>query len=157
MYRVGPDPAIVVSYQNGRCIKDVPDPNVSSEVIEDLKRLAGSVSLDKFKTDNKCYLNPTFGNGSSLVGGADADLIIDDTLIDIKTTKNMAFTQDILNQVIGYYALSKIGKINDIDDVKIDKIGCYYPYFDYLYIMGIDTLAEFDGFVAEFEMILRDG
>ena len=50
-----------------------------------------------FKSE-KCYLNPTFGDASNLVGGADADIILDDMLIDIKTTKAISFTQEHYNQ-----------------------------------------------------------
>jgi hypothetical protein len=32
-------------------------------------------------------LNPDFGFASKLVGGADADIVLDSTLIDIKTVK----------------------------------------------------------------------
>ena len=43
----------------------------------------------------RAFLNPAFDKDSVLVGGADADLILDDTLIDIKTTKSDSFTQDM--------------------------------------------------------------
>lgn len=39
-----------------------------------------------FQTDKTIYLNPTFHKYSRLVGGADADFVIGETLIDIKTS-----------------------------------------------------------------------
>lgn len=49
-------------------------------------------------------LNPTF-DGSRDVGGADADLILDGCLIDIKTTINPKLTTKILYQLLSYALL----------------------------------------------------
>lgn len=49
-------------------------------------------------------LNPTFGEGSMMVGGADADLIVDGCLYEIKTTARKQRTpdRDWVYQVVGY-------------------------------------------------------
>jgi hypothetical protein len=49
-------------------------------------------------------LNPTFA-GSHHVGGADADLIVGNCLIEVKTTKNPALRTRDLYQLIGYTLL----------------------------------------------------
>lgn len=49
-------------------------------------------------------LNPTF-EGSKDIGGADADLILDDYLIDIKTTVNPRVDPQWLYQLLGYVLL----------------------------------------------------
>ena len=49
-------------------------------------------------------LNPTF-DGSADVRGADADLIVDSTLIEIKTTKRKDLKRDWLYQLLGYVLL----------------------------------------------------
>ena len=61
--------------------------------------------------------NPTFTE-SSLVGGADADLIIDRMLIDIKTTKNLIGALE-LRQLLGYLLL------DSDDQYGIESIGFY--------------------------------
>ncbi len=61
--------------------------------IQDLRNLISLVDSDLFKAKKHCFLNPTFGYGSELVGGADADLIVDDTLIDVQKTIFLSFTQ----------------------------------------------------------------
>ena len=73
----------------------------------------------------RAFLNPTFGEGSDLVGGADADLVIDDVLIDIKTTKSDSFTQDMYNQLLGYYALSSFR--NDLGGIT--RMGIYFSRY----------------------------
>lgn len=49
-------------------------------------------------------LNPTFA-GSTDVGGADADLIVDGCLLEIKTTKAMSLDAEWLRQLFGYLLL----------------------------------------------------
>ena len=49
-------------------------------------------------------LNPNF-DGSMDIGGADADMIVDGTLIDIKTTTKQEINPDWLRQILGYTLL----------------------------------------------------
>ncbi|WP_293354046.1 MULTISPECIES: hypothetical protein [unclassified Microcoleus] len=101
--------------------------NYNHEDIKDLKSLISLVDHKNFQAKDKCYLNPTFGAGSSLVGNADADLIIDNTLIDIKVTKNLKLDRNYINQVLGYYILSLIGGVNsNPNDRPIENIGIYF-------------------------------
>ena len=60
-------------------------------------------------------LNPTF-DGSHDIGGADADLIVDGTLIDIKATITQKIRPDWLWQLLGYVLLdySDHHRINSI-------------------------------------------
>jgi hypothetical protein len=64
-------------------------------------------------------LNPTFA-GSADIGGADADLIVDGCLLDVKTTVDPKFTRTrVLYQFLGYTLL-------DYDDrYGIDAVGVY--------------------------------
>ena len=76
-------------------------------------------------------LNPVFGYGSRLVGGADADMIIDGTLIDIKTTKDPTFKEDYYYQLVGYYILSLLGRIDTSywksrNNAAVHRIGIYF-------------------------------
>ena len=51
-------------------------------ILNDLQAMLDLLRPEEFRATTRCVLNPTFP-ASALVGGADADLIIDDTLIDI--------------------------------------------------------------------------
>jgi len=114
--------------------------------IQDLRNLISLVDLDLFKAKNHCYLNPTFGYGSTLVGGADADLIVDNTLVDIKTTKYLSFSQEHYNQLIGYYILSKLGKINESEDIPISRIGIYFSRHGILHTISANDIENNPGF-----------
>ncbi len=122
--------------------------------IQDLHNLISLVDPEMFRAKNACYLNPTFGYGSELVGGADADLIVDDALIDVKTTKFLSFTQEHYNQLIGYYILSKLGEINESENIPISKVGIYFSRHGVLHTIPTDQIENhpnFPKFVNWFE------
>ncbi|MBK8567864.1 MAG: hypothetical protein IPN76_32220 [Saprospiraceae bacterium] len=97
------------------------------EDIEDLQKLVSIIPNEIFTPKNICFLNPVFAEGSALFGGADADLIVDDTLIDIKTTKHLAVERVHLNQLLCYYIASTIGGVNSGQhSCTIKNIGIYF-------------------------------
>ncbi len=109
----------------------------------DLKKLVEIVPAEQFHAKNICVLNPTFGVGSELVGGADADLLIDDVLLDVKTTKDASFSQEYYNQLIGYYILWKIGgAIGSLKECKISALGIYFSRHAILHKIPISTVEE---------------
>lgn len=122
--------------------------------IMDLKNLISIADYSIFKSKSISALNPTFGDASSFVGGADADFVIDDTLIDVKTTKNLNFQRDHYDQLIGYYILSKIGGIDGVNNHKIKKIAIYFSRHGLLCtipVSQIENNPKFDLFVEWFE------
>lgn len=110
--------------------------------IEDLKNLISLVDDSVFKSKKNCLLNPGF-NDLSL--SADADLVIDDTLIDIKTTKYLSLSQNMFNQVIGYYLLYKKGGFGREKDINIKYLGIYFSRYGFLFkfpVSGILNLKK---------------
>ncbi len=132
---------------------------IEKEKIIELEELFNIVPWDKFITKNSCILNPTFGDGSRLVGGADADLILDNTLIDIKTNKNLKIERKDLNQIIGYHLLSVIGGIDGKIKTEIQNIGIYFARFGYLWQMPLTDYCELKHFTQlanEFTQLVKD-
>lgn len=116
----------------------------------DLENLIRLIKPEKFAAKNICLLNPTFGHASNLVGGADADLLIDDILIDIKTTKYLKFDRPMLHQLAGYYLLHKIGGIGDTPGkCEVNKLAIYFSRhgelftFDVKDLMAEDSITQF--------------
>lgn len=118
---------------------------VDNDDIQDLRNLISLVNLEEFKVKTYCLLNPTFGEGSVLVGGADADIVIDDQMIDIKTTKRLEITREMFNQIIGYYVLGKIGGIGreKIDISNINEIGFYFSRYGMKYMYKVEEIIDF--------------
>ena len=121
-----------------------PDIFIESDLdIQDLRNLYNAINPHDFIADEKCFLNPHFGDGSALVRGADADIILDDTLIDVKVTKNLKIEREYLNQIIGYYILSLIGKINFVHSGKIiNNVGIYFARHSLLWKISIESLGD---------------
>ncbi|GAB4317910.1 MAG: hypothetical protein Kow0084_17590 [Pseudothermotoga elfii] len=137
-------------YRNGF----LDESNIDENDIKDLRNLISIVKPEYFKSRKICILNPTFGKASRLVGGADCDLIIDDAIIDIKTTKKLDLTRNYFDQLIGYYILYTIGNIDGMPtDCKVKRLGIYFSRYAYLlFIDVLDVIKEnFFDFVNWFE------
>jgi len=128
---------------------------VHEEDIADLWNLISIVDPDIFRARELCLLNPTFGEGSKLVGGADADLVIDDTIIDIKTTKNLKLQRRDFDQLIGYYILHEISGVGELQPKpEITKVAIYFSRFAYLYVIDLQDIIDshtFPDFVRWFK------
>ncbi len=106
---------------------------VHPEDVRDLRNLISAVGSERFRAENICLLNPAFGEASGLVGGADADLLIDDVLIDIKTTMYFKLERAYFNQLIGYFILHEIAGIGDLEPKpKISKVAIYFSRYAHL-------------------------
>ena len=66
-------------------------------------------------------LNPTFEGSTYIVGGADADVILDSCLIDFKTTINAKIEGRALYQLLGYCLLDFSNQYG------IQRVGFYLP------------------------------
>ncbi|MFX1313667.1 MAG: hypothetical protein ACFFHD_13815 [Promethearchaeota archaeon] len=110
--------------------------------VDDLRGLIEGVNLNQFRTEKLCILNPRFTDAAKITGQvADADLILDNTLIDIKTFMNLEFGREVFNQITLYYFLAMIGGVDHAPkDYKIQKIGVYYPRHEYLHVLDIYSI-----------------
>lgn len=121
--------------------------NVQDEDIEDLRKLLSIVDPKLFKSQYLCMLNPTFGEASRLVGGADADLVIDDLLIDVKTTKKFDFQTTFFHQLMGYVVLHEIARMGDLKPKPpVTKAGIYFARHAHLHVFQLDAVIDRDSF-----------
>lgn len=140
---------------------DIEDCKALLEILEDSQALEGDV-VD---------LNPAFGLVASIVGGADADMIVDGTLVDLKTTTQATFKVDYWRQLVGYLILVDIhddlcqmglyDSVGLADDPScrplpdIDDFGVYYARHGELStspaeaIYGAENYAEFKSWFVD--------
>lgn len=114
--------------------------SIENEDIADLWNLIKVVDPNLFTSTGRVLLNPEFGPGTLLVKGADADLILDDLLIDVKTIKNLALERKSFDQLLGYYTLSVIERRFDSDIEEIRRLGIYFSRYAYLYEFPVDQV-----------------
>lgn len=98
----------------------------SQNVIDEIYNLQDSFEKNfinnHFKMKENPYTvfyNPTFGMCSAVVGGADADIIMDNTIIDFKTTKNLNSIKKDFEQILGYYLFSKNLNMESVDSISL--------------------------------------
>jgi hypothetical protein len=126
--------------------------------LADLKQLHQVIPHRTFEANELCLLNPTFGKASALVRGADADLLIDDLLIDIKTVQKASFTRRMLNQLVGYYILHVIGGIGELDPKpSISRVGIYFARHGHLASFDLDEVIDRETFPDTVEWFARYG
>jgi hypothetical protein len=125
-------------YRAGRGIEEIG--LVYEEDIQELRSLVNHIPNALFTAQALCILNPSFGEASALVGGADADLIIDNMLIDIKTVKDYAIKPNDFQQLIGYYVLYKLSGIEQYPKTQIDKLAIYFSRYGHLEVFQIDDI-----------------
>ncbi len=105
-------------YENYNCVDELLE-LAQPPWIDDMERL----SVRFYENYNHLLslshvLNPSFA-GTPDVYGADADLIVDGTLIDIKTTKKQTLAGKSIFQLLGYTLLDYL------DEFSINGIGLY--------------------------------
>lgn len=119
LFRIGPHPRNLLFAQD----------NMS--IVTDLLSIADDLWIDDLcllsdrfygqyreHFSDPVHLNPNFA-GSGDIGGADADLILNGCLLDIKTTVTANITNTMLYQLIGYSLLDYE------DEYQIEEIGIY--------------------------------
>ncbi len=117
MYRAGLSPFDGTS--------QVDDKSIAAEVAA---LLAVASPLWSFATEGTLLLNPAVcGN---LVGGADADIIVGNTIIELKTSKDPIVERDHLRQLVGYACLAALAPENVFP--RIDTLAVYLPRFGLL-------------------------
>jgi hypothetical protein len=107
--------------------------------VEELLALLDVVPFDKLLDDKVMLLDPDFGESSGLVGGADADLITGDMLVDFKTTIKSETEATILDQLLGYYLLSRHRRQVDPTFPAINRVAIYFCRHGHLWTLDVDA------------------
>ena len=113
--------------------------------VRDLLRLLRIVpfdgSLGVLLKKGPVLLNPTFGKFSVLMGGADADLVAGDALIDLKATKFPEFTEEHLAQILGYLMLGDMYRESAPKRFpQVTKVGLYFARHAVLSTIDVENL-----------------
>lgn len=124
------------------------------EEINELKKLIGVVPKADFVARGSCILNPYFPKFN-----ADGDLVIDETIIEIKTVDKIELKADFKYQLLFYYILHLINGVNGNRDYSISKLGIYYSRFGILYTVPIKEIGSekaFESFKKWYLSTLRN-
>lgn len=118
--------------------------------VNDLLDLVAIVPFNELIHDKVVLLNPAFGESSASVGGADADLIVGNMLVEFKVTKKMELETRTLDQLLGYFILARRERVAKPSFPEIDRVGVYLARHGILWTMATRDWTEQSRF-AEIE------
>jgi hypothetical protein len=126
----------------------------SAGQVNELARLIEATDWSRLRAKRRCLLNPTFGQNCPV--RADADLLLDDMLIELKTTAKLQVTAPHWRQLIGYAALNEHFPFDGSEQpVSIRRVGFYFSRYGYLASWPLTELVDLVKFAA-FAAWLRD-
>ena len=109
-----------------------PEPDlVDTRDVADLRALLAIVPWKVLGSAEALWLNPNFADQSTRVGGADADIIMGDLLLDLKVVTKCSPRRD-LRQLIGYLLLARAAVRDEPTFPAITRIGVYYARHGHL-------------------------
>ena len=114
----------------------IKDPESKEQILTDI-RLLMEACQEKLHLESPIF-GPTFYPGSAWIGGADADLISNKCLIDIKAGKKIAATE-FVRQVLAYALLDVA------DEYQLDSVGIYLARYGQLWRIPLETIEEHTG------------
>ena len=111
-----------------------------NEVMEDMKCLWELLEelREFFSSSETVRYNPTFGDASMMVGGADGDILIGTTLVDIKTTVKWGYMWGDAAQLVGYYVFAAMVG----EPWPIDRLAIYRSRFGRIEYVECDEVRE---------------
>ncbi len=129
-------------FRSGRGTQEIEVPPLAAD-IDDLMTLVAAIPQNGWVCQDRCLLNPTFGRASQMVGGADADVVLDDLLVEVKTTKHFTLERMTVHQLIGYVLLGRIaGMHRDPESVeRVARIGVYSARYATLVTWPLDSVV----------------
>lgn len=117
-----------------------------AEDAEDLLAMLSIVPFDSLIDDRMLLLNPTFGESSQLVGGADADLITGHTLLDIKTVKAGLVTPGYFCQLLGYLILGRNERRANRTFPAVNSLGIYFSRHGHVWTFDVKSMVRTKAF-----------
>jgi len=145
IYRTGMPPRDIKGSMSSMLAKE------DREITDDLKRLCevfmASFMVPQIITpESNVVFNPHFGIASRSCGGADADIYIDGTLYDFKTSKQTGYRWKEVAQIFGYYFLHCIAvylkdasaKLNGCEIKRLAFYKARYGEIEYIDISAME-------------------
>lgn len=113
---------------------------IEEGMVAELVGLYNLVPWDELIGFRQTVLNPSFGDGSLRVGGADADLVVDDVVVELKSGKRTGVQAKDIRQLVCYALLAqRFGVNGDPANTAIDHIAVYHARTGVLTVFRLDA------------------
>ncbi|WP_437982662.1 hypothetical protein [Sorangium sp. So ce117] len=127
----------------------------SPQQIDELIDLLACVPFDGLIGSTEVLLNPTFGRYSLLVGGADADLVADHRLIDIKVTAEPNVERQMVRQLVVYLILAHCARNDGEPLPSIHVMQLYFARHRHLWSMPVEPIFTHPAYAEVQRGVLR--
>ena len=114
--------------------------------IMDLKALYDTIP-EEFSQYDEVVVNPEFGPVEVRIGGVDADVVCDHTLLDIKTTKHLRLDINYWRKLVGYATLANAAhsmgaQFTDVETTvpELERVGIYFSRHGLLWTVDTDCI-----------------
>ncbi len=109
----------------------------------DLRALLKLVDDKVFRTTRACVLKPRFG-AADFVGGAEADLILGDCLVDINSTKEKRVDVRMYYHLVACWLLLGLGGVDrangEMEQLPVTSVGIYFSRYGQLWKQPIEPI-----------------
>lgn len=124
---------------------------VEEAAVAELRELLDLVPHVYLRPRRRCLLNPTL-TASREIGGADVDFLIDDMLLEIKTTRSGKCERAFFNQLLGYYLLNLEAGVREMPRrPSVRRLAIYFSRQAHLHTWSLLDIAD----AAQFEAARR--
>lgn len=124
-------------------------PATPDEVIE-IKEMAlkfGKSFIPRvLRPESKIIFNPNFGFGECLIGGTECDMIIDKTIIDLRTDIGTSYPRDRVTKSMVHFLLTEINRDfgNKENAFPIDNLVFYSARYGETEILSLEDIDQYD-------------
>lgn len=105
------------------------------EAWQDVWAMIQAVPPATFQAESQLLLNPHFA-AARRFGGADADLLLDDLLVEVKATRHLTLEAAYVQQLTAYLVLDRLGGMSG-SDRPVRRLGVYYARHGVLHLMPV--------------------
>jgi hypothetical protein len=127
---------------------------IEDDILTEMSDLFSLLRGQDWGDSNVMFENPRFGHYHHILPG-EGDFIVDDLLVDIKTTESREFTNSFWRQLLLYYVLNDIQRVLfEADDVsytreafegkypEITRVGIYFARYGELRTVEMQDIIE---------------
>lgn len=138
------------------------------DILDEMEALFGLLRDCEWTRGDSVIVEPDFGGHQYVLPG-EGDFIVDDLLVDIKTTERRSFTNEFWRQLLLYYILCDVqramydvreyGERKDSNYIRypeINRVGVYFARYGELQVVDMDDVIEDQERYEEFRAWIVD-
>lgn len=136
-------------------VMDVVEREVTRAVLDEMKRMYELVPWHEFEPKERLFVNPEFGSATEALWGADADMVLDDVMLDIKTTRRCSVGIKEIRQLVCYALLgNRYGLDGEPPFDTINRVGVYLARCGQLHVFDLRECVAEQGEEAVVKMLM---